>query len=47
MKIDHDYAHCNACDKVIDLDNDIWQVYYDNTYCGICFNSNYATELGV
>ena len=32
----NDYAHCNACDSVINLDNDIWQVINDNTYCNNC-----------
>lgn len=31
-----DFAHCNACDIIINLDNDIWQVINDNTYCDKC-----------
>ena len=32
----NDYAHCNACDIVINLDKDTWQVINDQTYCKDC-----------
>lgn len=30
------YAHCAGCDKVIDMDNDVWEVIKDETYCTEC-----------
>ena len=32
----YDYAHCEDCDVVINLDNQKWQVINDQTYCEIC-----------
>lgn len=29
----NDYAHCVVCDKVIDLDNDIFTTDENSTYC--------------
>ena len=31
-----DYAHCTACDMLIDLDKDIYTVLNDETYCQSC-----------
>lgn len=31
-----DFAHCADCDRVIDLDNDIWTADKNDTYCEIC-----------
>lgn len=31
-----DYAHCADCDRVIDLDNDLWTADQNDTYCEIC-----------
>lgn len=31
-----DYAHCADCDRVIDLDNDLWTADKNDTYCDIC-----------
>ena len=31
-----DYAHCMACDMLIDLDKDIYTVLNDETYCKAC-----------
>ncbi len=31
--VEHDYAHCASCDKVIDLDVDKWYTDGNNTYC--------------
>lgn len=31
-----DYAHCADCDRVIDLDNDIWTTDKNDTYCEQC-----------
>ena len=28
-----DYAHCNTCDMVINLDQDIWYTDGNYTYC--------------
>ena len=36
----HDYSHCTACDKLIDLDintNKEWQYIGDFLYCYDCF----------
>ena len=31
-----DYTHCKACDVVIDIEKDKWQVINDNTFCKDC-----------
>lgn len=28
-----DYAHCNTCDRVINLDKDVWYTDGNDTYC--------------
>lgn len=35
---DCDYAHCNDCDKVINLDKETYMVYEDETYCELCMD---------
>lgn len=31
-----DYAHCADCDRVINLDTDIWTADENDTFCEIC-----------
>lgn len=31
-----DYAHCADCDRVINLDIDIWTADKNDTFCEIC-----------
>lgn len=31
-----DFAHCADCDRVINLDNDIWTADKNDTFCEIC-----------
>ena len=31
-----DYTHCKACDVVIDIEKDKWQIINDNTFCKDC-----------
>lgn len=31
-----DFAHCESCDKIINMNKDKWKVINDNTYCENC-----------
>ncbi len=39
MKTINDYAHCVACDIVINLDTEEWHVVNDSTYCEACYEN--------
>jgi len=44
-RLEYDYAHCVACDRLINLDIDLWYSDGNDTFCTDCTVLNRRQEL--